>query len=319
MFRKRYVYNKDELRFEELKPTPRRIASAIGKLFLYSIAAAAAVYLIVALVFDTPDQKRLWRENRYISQTYDNMAANADLLDNSVKSLEFRDKQIYEEIFKSEPPDLMTADTIVNYSHLDTVKEAPLIWNTHLKGDILGFEAKRAANSMSGIRSRVNVMGDSVFRIPSIVPISRFSLASTGASVGKKVNPFLKTLDDHAGLDLVAPIGTEVLASAEGVVSKIDRAQKGFGNSVTIDHGNGMTTFYAHLNDILVHQGQNVKRGTVIGRVGNSGTSFAPHLHYGVFRKGVPEDPVNYFFADLDGRNYREMLIIATNTGQSLD
>ncbi|MFB0973823.1 MAG: M23 family metallopeptidase, partial [Bacteroidales bacterium] len=85
------------------------------------------------------------------------------------------------------------------------------------------------------------------------------------------------------------------------------------------DHGNGLTTVYGHLNDILVRQGQRVSSGEVIGRVGNSGTSFAPHLHYGVSLNGKPQDPVNYFFGDLDGNNYREMLIIATNTGQSLD
>lgn len=319
MFKKRYVYNKDELKFEEYKLTPRKIGHIILYILLYSIIGAAAVYLVVSLFIDAPDQRRLKRENRFISQTYNKMSANADLLDNSVQSLQYRDKQIYGEIFKSEPPDFAKADTVINYARLDTVREVPLVWDTYLKGRLLQAVASDCRKSVDEIEDRLESLGDSAEYIPSIVPISRFTLASTGASVGKKVNPFLKTIDDHEGIDLIAPIGTEVLASAKGTVVKIDRLKKGLGNSVRIDHGNGLTTVYGHLNDILVRQGQRVSSGEVIGRVGNSGTSFAPHLHYGVSLNGKPQDPVNYFFGDLDGNNYREMLIIATNTGQSLD
>ncbi|MCI2122484.1 MAG: M23 family metallopeptidase, partial [Bacteroidales bacterium] len=210
-------------------------------------------------------------------------------------------------------------DTVVNYACLDSLYESRIVHETFLKCGMLSIQAAHNRTTIGNISLRMAYLGDSVRRIPSILPIRRFSIASTGASVGKKVNPFLKTVTDHEGIDLLAPIGTDVLATATGVVIAVSNSKSGFGKAVTISHGNGLSTFYCHLNDILVRRGQKITQGDVIGRVGNSGTSFAPHLHYAVFRDGVVQDPVNYFFADLDGKGYREMLLIATNTGQSLD
>ena len=123
----------------------------------------------------------------------------------------------------------------------------------------------------------------------------------------------------HSGIDLIAPIGTEVLATADGIVTGIERQNKGYGHTVTIDHGNGLKTFYAHLGDIYVRNNQRVKQGTTIARVGNSGTIFAAALHYEVIRGDRNMDPINYFFADISPVIYQEMMMIAANTGQSME
>ena len=132
----------------------------------------------------------------------------------------------------------------------------------------------------------------------------------------------------HDGMDLVASVGTEVVATANGRVSLTRRSSRESGNSVEIDHGNGYKTVYSHLGDILVYShlgdilvrnGMVVERGETIARVGNSGMSFAPHLHYKVVLRGKEVDPLNYFFASLSMEQYKEMLLISSNTGQSLD
>ena len=99
----------------------------------------------------------------------------------------------------------------------------------------------------------------------------------------------------------------------------MERAQKLQGTRIVIDHGNGYETVYAHLSDLLVRKGQAVRRGDIIGRTGNSGTSFAPHLHYEVLLNGEQQDPLNYFNGELDTRRFGELLILAVNSGQSLD
>jgi len=134
------------------------------------------------------------------------------------------------------------------------------------------------------------------------------------------LNPFFKSIREHTGIDLVSPAGTEVICAADGQVVKIEKTGKGFGNRVTVSHGDRYQTTYSHLADnIIVRNGQVVKQGTIIGRVGSSGTTFAPCLHYEVIKDGEYQDPVNYFFADLNPNDYREMMIISMTTGQSID
>jgi murein DD-endopeptidase MepM/ murein hydrolase activator NlpD len=126
-------------------------------------------------------------------------------------------------------------------------------------------------------------------------------------------------MEMHNGIDLLASLGTEVIAVANGVVTDISRSDRGRGNQIVIEHWGGYKTVYSHLGDVMVRKSQQVKQGNVIARVGNSGLSFAPHLHFEVHLDGKPVEPVNYFFADLSPSEYREMLMIAINTGQSLD
>lgn len=137
--------------------------------------------------------------------------------------------------------------------------------------------------------------------------------------MGEKINPFYKVKIMHNGLDLIAPAGDPVYATADGYVSDVTMSRKGLGNVVTINHGNGYVTRYAHLADIEVRKGRKVKTGTRIGYVGVSGNSFAPHLHYEVIRDTVVVDPVSHFFASVTPDEYVNMLIMSASTGQSMD
>ena len=145
------------------------------------------------------------------------------------------------------------------------------------------------------------------------------SYVQTGASVGLKHNPLYKVDIQHGGIDLIAPQGSVVRASADGVVRSVTRSNKGLGNIVEIDHKNGYTTRYALLGDISVPQGRSVKRGQKIGTVGISSTTFAPHLHYEVLRGGKVLDPVNFLFASVDPDEYAKMLYMSVSTRQSMD
>ncbi|MBE3590959.1 MAG: peptidoglycan DD-metalloendopeptidase family protein [Firmicutes bacterium] len=102
----------------------------------------------------------------------------------------------------------------------------------------------------------------------------------------------------HEGIDLAAPYGAPIRAAAAGVVVHAGWLP-GFGRAVKIDHGNGLVTLYGHQSRIKVKVGQSVKKGQVIGYVGSSGLSTGPHLHFGVYRNGVPVDPLPYLTSDL--------------------
>jgi murein DD-endopeptidase MepM/ murein hydrolase activator NlpD len=97
----------------------------------------------------------------------------------------------------------------------------------------------------------------------------------------------------HEGIDFVGPVGKPILATADGVVVKAEYIG-GYGNHVKVDHGYNYETLYAHLSEIQVHTGDRVKRGEVVGALGNTGRSSGPHLHYGIYRNGQAVNPRYY-------------------------
>lgn len=259
------------------------------------------------------------RERELMEQEYKSAVEKMNLLENVLTDLQTRDREIYMNIFKSSPPDLVnSAYNAAVYEQLDSLEDMEIVKFSVAKSRDVEVLVKTAGEKLDNIYNEF-LGANNATDIPSILPIKGLAVNQTGASLGKKIHPFFKTMEIHNGVDLLAALGTEVIAVANGVVSDISRSDRGRGNQVIIEHWGGYKTVYSHLGDVMVRKSQQVKQGSIIGRVGNSGLSFAPHLHFEVHLDGKPVEPVNYFFADLSPSEYREMLMIAINTGQSLD
>jgi murein DD-endopeptidase MepM/ murein hydrolase activator NlpD len=155
--------------------------------------------------------------------------------------------------------------------------------------------------------------------IPAIMPVSNKDLTRTASGYGWRIHPIYKIRKFHEGMDFTAPTGTEVYATGDGIIEVVKSSKRGYGKRVVIDHGFGYKTRYAHLNEFNVRRGQEVKRGEVIGYVGSSGLSVAPHLHYEVMKGNKNVNPVDYYFNDLTPKQYEKMIFISSNSGQSLD
>jgi len=155
--------------------------------------------------------------------------------------------------------------------------------------------------------------------IPAIMPISNKDLTRTASGWGWRIHPIYKIRKFHYGMDFTAPTGTEIYSTGDGVVEVVENSLRGYGKRVIISHGFGYKTLYAHLNGFNVRRGQKVKRGDVIGFVGTTGTSTAPHLHYEVFKNNKKVNPVHYYFNDLTPEEFDKMIFISSNSGQSFD
>jgi murein DD-endopeptidase MepM/ murein hydrolase activator NlpD len=165
------------------------------------------------------------------------------------------------------------------------------------------------------VQNKANMLG----AIPAIQPVSTKDLKQMASGFGWRTDPIYKMPKFHAGMDFAAPIGTEVYATGDGVVQRADAQASGYGNHIRIDHGYGYMTLYGHLSRTKVRPGQKVKRGEVIGYVGNTGKSTGPHLHYEVYKNGEHQNPINYYFNDLTPDEYEAMLKISANSNQSFD
>jgi murein DD-endopeptidase MepM/ murein hydrolase activator NlpD len=154
---------------------------------------------------------------------------------------------------------------------------------------------------------------------PAIQPISMKDLTRFGSSFGLRYHPILKVIRPHEGIDLTAPRGTPIYATADGTVIEAGYRAGGFGKKIVLNHGFGYETLYGHCETVLVKPGQKVKRGDVIGLVGSTGLSKSPHLHYEVHINGHPVDPVNFYANDLSAEEYDRMIEMLAMADPSFD
>lgn len=303
----------------ESKSTFFKVLRKVIWLFLASIAMSLVYYVLFALIFNTKEEKKLIREKVAIQREFSDLEKKLVVLENSVSDMESRDREIYRDLFNSDPPTFVYSEEKYNQVHEDSSSYFDDKLVEKVSSDIK--EAEEATLVNESVISKVFKLLQSkiIDSIPSLIPVDNFSIRQTGASLGDKIHPFYKTITFHTGIDLVTPLGTDVYASAAGRVIDIQKSEKGFGNRIIIDHGNGYVTTYSHLSIMSVRAGKRVSKGDRIGRVGNTGKAFAPHLHYEVLLNGEYQEPINYFFEDLDAKSYIEMMKIAMNTGQSLD
>ncbi len=322
MRRKRYIFNRLTQSFEEHRPSVLRRAAFLLKYLLGGAAAAVLLYCVVALFYSDGSEKALISENEYLQENYLSLLQRSQMVDDVLEGLRLRDGRIYNSIFETDPPQV---DALYSDDGPDALEklyggsESQMISESASALQSLQETAAAVDRRIRAIEDRLADENFNKDNFPSVIPLSNFTIAQTGATVGEKVNPFYKTLRRHTGIDLMSPYGTPVTATAGGVVVEVIRQNKGLGNMVVIDHGGSLRTVYAHLSDVDVAIGRRVKRGSVIGKVGSSGASFTACLHYEVQKGGRAVDPVNYFFAVTSPSVYAEMLLVAGTTGQSLD
>ena len=291
MGKKKYVFDSDDFSVGRDGRKGRRFAMLVLKLFLASISLTVIYYIVFALFFSTDTERALRNENRMLERMYPEMERKAGLLDDVVEGLRVRDMKIYEDIFETDAPELDRIPDMNLVSLTDSVAEESLVMLTEAKSEKLMSGASRVEENMRHILTRLSESGQAF--PPMHLPLSDFSLPMTGASVGRKMNPFYKVTGNHEGLDFMATLGAEVLAAADGTVV-IATYSASAGNYVMINHGGGVYTVYMHMSSIAVSVGQEVSRGETVGAVGSTGYSTGPHLHFGLRINGTYVNPLSY-------------------------
>lgn len=315
----KYKFNKEQLNFVEDRRGFKGWVKILFKYFFVSILLAVLYYAVFAIFISTEKERELARETELMEQEYEKLRIRLEQLDNTVKNLQHRDREIYRSIFNAEPMAYSGSGGYDMFEGIDTTRMEAVVEDSKMRLAVIARGMEKVEGSFVEVACALDSLGDAVNSIPSIVPIRDFGIRQSGASVGRKINPFYKTVAMHNGMDLLAASGTDVLAGANGVVTNAARKGKREGSSITIDHKNGYVTVYNHLGNIKVRRGQKVRKGDVIAEVGMSGMTFAPHLHYEVWFNGKVMDPMNYFFSSITPQMFRDMAVFVANTGQSLD
>ncbi|MBR2747125.1 MAG: peptidoglycan DD-metalloendopeptidase family protein, partial [Bacteroidales bacterium] len=240
-----------------MKSVRRRVGKALRYLAA-AVTTAIGFYVLFSLLFSTEEEKRLQQENDLYATYYQDLREKERLVSDAVEGLEMKDDALYREIFQTEAPsvDAVTAADMISVS--DSLSESFYLSYSASKSESLRMMAASVEENLKDIYRIMVQRRDSL--PPLTLPLEGMSYVQTGASVGPKHNPLYKVEVQHDGIDLVAPQGSPVFASANGVVRQVIRSNKGLGNIVEIDHRNGYVTRYALLGDISVPQGRTVKR-----------------------------------------------------------
>jgi murein DD-endopeptidase MepM/ murein hydrolase activator NlpD len=323
MIKSKFKYNPDTLSFDKDSLNSTKKFWRFFNYFLFSLVVSIVYYIIFSAFFDTPAERGQRRENQDMLEKLDQFNKRFEHLTAVLEDIKQRDVNIYRTIFEAEPISNYSQQDILGgverLSYLEDLSNNEIVKETSKRLEKLSKQVYIQSKSFDEIRELLRKNSDMIACIPAIQPIANRDLHRVASPFGVRMHPFYKVLKMHTGMDFTASIGTEVLATGNGVVSDIIPNARGYGNTVIIDHGYGYKTLYAHLSTILVKVGKQVKRGNVIALVGNSGMSMAPHLHYEIRKNDAPINPINFFFNELTPREYNKIILIASQSGQSLD
>lgn len=319
----KFQFNPETLSYQRVQPTGRQ------KLFRFITFTGLTLLIGSGLLvlrdrhLQSPRSDRLTLEQ--LNVTYKLELLNQDIFhyENLLHQVALNDDNIYRVYFEVEPWPATYRNAGVGgsnrYNYLRQQKHADLLIETNRNIDQIERKLVVQSTSFDQVILMAANKEERLAARPAIQPISSRDLTRFGSSFGMRFHPILKVVRPHEGIDLTAPRGTNIYATADGEVIQAGYRAGGFGRKILIDHGYGYRTLYGHCDKVLVEAGQTVKRGEVIGKVGSTGLSKSPHLHYEVHINGRPVDPINYYANDLSEEEYERMIEMLSEADPSFD
>lgn len=298
-----------------------RLLTATINILLW-VGMVAVWYVILGFTVDMPAEYKLRHSTDKLRAEHTSIKERYEELTEVIENVERRDENVFRKLFESNPYDL-TIDSdnerITLHESLMNMDNDELLQTLVDEVQKANIENDKLTRSYEDMMYALETSSLSIDCIPSIQPVNNKQLTLLAAGKKPLINPFHRTMREHHGVDYLIPEGTPVFATADGTVQSLSEKNTTHGKAITIDHGNGYQTSYSHLLDIRVKKGAKVKRGDIIALSGNSGLSFAPHLHYEVIFNSMRVDPVHYFFMELNAEEYQRMIRIALSSMQSFD
>jgi murein DD-endopeptidase MepM/ murein hydrolase activator NlpD len=325
MSKVKYYYDSENLAYKRIR-TKKRKKFAYVVLFLLSSALFGFLIFLLLIntsYFETPKDKIQAREIEALALNYKVLNKKIDLMNEVLEAIENRDNDIYRIYFNATPISEEERKAgfggVNRYKDLQGYNNSELLENTTKRVDILTKELVIQSKSLDEIVALAKKKEKLLAAIPAIQPVKNEDLKHMASGYGYRSDPFTKIRKFHYGMDFTARTGTPIYATGDGVVYKADASLSGYGNHIEINHGYGYKTLYAHLSKYKCRPGQRVKRGDIIGYVGSTGRSQAPHLHYEVLKNGERVNPLNFYYGSISAKDYIEISKLANQENQSLD
>lgn len=320
MAKTKYHFDVHTLTFKKVRISLKQRVLKVLSLMTSSMVFSAVTLVIIYTFVDSPKERVLKREIKQYEQQYKILNDRMNQLNTVLADLQNRDDDVYRRVLEAEPisKDIRNAGYggSDRYEALQGFDNSELITATMKKMDLLSRRIYVQSKSYDDIFELAKKKSDMLSSIPAILPISK-KKGQLISGFGYRIHPIFKSYRMHTGVDFAAPKGTPVYAAGNGVVYT-EKGASGYGILVSINHGYGYASHYAHLSRMVVRNGQRIKRGDIVGYVGSTGLSTAPHLHYEIEKNGEKINPVNFFYNDLSPEEYNIMIEESSKVNQSL-
>ena len=325
MTKVKYYYDPDTLSYRKIEPKKSRKYRNITLFVVGSFIAGCLglLFLLNTNVLNTPRELALQRELNNYELQFELLNRKMGQMEEVLANIEDRDNNIYRLYFEANPiPEEQRRagfGGVNRYKSLEGFNNSEMIIATTQRMEVIQKQMVIQSRSLDEITKLAAEKEILLASIPAIQPVSNEELTRMASGYGWRTDPFTKARKMHWGMDFTAPRGTPIYATGDGVVKRADNYASGFGKHIRIDHGYGYLSIYAHLSKYNVKKGQKVKRGDLIGFVGSTGRSEAPHLHYEVWKDGEKINPINFYYGSLSAEEFANMLKTANQENQSLD
>ncbi len=325
MSKVKYYYDPDTLSYRKIEPKKSRKVRNIVFFLVGSILFGflGLVFLLNTNLVNTPRELSLQRELKNYELQFELLDKKMEQIEQVLGNIEDRDNNIYRLYFEANPiPEEQRRagfGGINRYKSLEGFNNSEMIIATTQRLDIIQKQMVIQSKSLDEITKLAAAKEKLLAAIPAIQPVRNEDLTRMASGFGWRSDPFTKARKMHWGMDFTAPRGIPIYATGDGVVIRADNKSSGYGKHIRIDHDYEYMSLYAHLSKYNVRKGQKVKRGDLIGFVGNTGRSEAPHLHYEVWKNGDRINPINFYYGSLTAEEFENMLKYATQENQSLD
>lgn len=325
MSKVKYYYDPDTLSYRKIEAKKSRRYRNISLFLLGSLlfGLLGLTILLNTSFINTPKELSLEREVRNYELQFELLNRKMVQIEEVLANIEDRDNNIYRLYFEANPiPDEQRKagfGGVNRYKSLEGFNNSDMIIATKKRMDIIQKQMVIQSKSLDEITTLAAEKEKLLAAIPAIQPINNEDLTRMASGYGWRSDPFTKARKMHFGMDFTAPKGTPIYATGDGTVTRADSNSAGYGNHIRIDHGFGYVSLYAHLSKYNVTAGRRVKRGDLIGFVGSTGRSEAPHLHYEIFKGDERINPINFYYGSLTAEEFENMLKTASQENQSLD
>jgi murein DD-endopeptidase MepM/ murein hydrolase activator NlpD len=323
MSKVKYYYDSDTLSYRKIERKKRKTFKYIS-IFLLASAFFGFIFVFIGSQYiESPKERELKRELQNVQLQFELLNKKMEHAETVLNNIADRDNNIYRVYFEANPiPEEQRKagfGGVNRYKNFEGFDNSKLIIESNKRLDILQKQIVVQSKSLDEIAILAEEKENLLAAIPAIQPVSNEDLTRMASGYGMRSDPFTKVRKMHWGMDFTAPRGTPIYASGDGVVTRADSNSSGYGRHIRIDHGYGYVSLYAHLYKYNVRRNQKVKRGDLIGFVGSTGRSQAPHLHYEIFKDKTRINPINFYYGSLTAEEFNKLLEHASLENQSLD
>lgn len=321
MAKVKYYYDEDTLSYRKIE---KKKSDYYKNSVIYTIAILLVAFLgfvVFSQFIVSPTERVQKRELENLKLNYELLSKRMEEGNEILNELQKRDDYVYRTYFEANPiPEEQRKSGFGGanrYKYLEGYDNSNLIKKITKDMDVLSKQLVVQSKSLDEIIELAKEKETMLASIPAIMPLKKED-CYISSGFKWRMHPILKIRKFHKGMDFTAKRGTPIYATGDGVVAQAKRSAT-FGKVVYINHGFGYETIYAHMSKIATSKGKKVKRGDLIGYVGNTGRSVAPHLHYEVHKNGKAVNPVNFYYGNLTPEEFEAIQNLAQQEGQSYD